>query len=204
MTHPALELRRIGGNRVDLAEAAQPRQLALGELPGGGGASVAQLGHREFPFKALPRLPVADRAHARQRGAQAVAAAQLTHLIDQPAGQHRLEALGNAAMERVAILRNQRKGLQLEGQLGTLAALQGTQWLAGEPPNLECALDALGVARRDAACRRRIDGLQLRMQRWPAALGRLRIDSDADIGVLPRSCIALTAAIASARQRPVE
>ncbi len=50
----------------------------------------------------LPHLPVADAAHRRQAEMQVTARAQPAHLVDQAAGQHRIESFRDAARAATA------------------------------------------------------------------------------------------------------
>src|SRR5260221_9820852 len=135
--------------RFEGSEAAKPGGVALGELAGRGDEAIAQLVLAESAFEKFPGLPVAHRAHARQRGMQGKAGFQGPYLVDQSRGEHRVEARGNVRVE-LRPLRNDRERLERERQWSVLAQLDLRQRLAGHLPDLQRALDALRVVRLDA------------------------------------------------------
>src|SRR5690349_5377164 len=61
--------------RLEIAEAAQPGELPLGELASGGDRLRAHLRRAELAFEMQPRLSITDSAHAGQVGAERVAIA---------------------------------------------------------------------------------------------------------------------------------
>src|ERR1700682_4541363 len=149
----ALELR---GDDLQLPEAAQPGELALGELTGRGDSLLAHLLLADRALEVFPNLAVAHAAHARHSRAQAIAAAQRLHFVDQAGLQHGIEARGDAAMQLVALLGREREGAQVKRQRSAGAALQRRERLAGEAPYFERALDALRIVERDPVCRARV------------------------------------------------
>src|SRR5258706_15472704 len=142
--------------RFHVGEAAQPGELALGGLAGSGDAAVAQLVLAESALEKFPDLPVARRAHARQRRMQGKAGFQGTHLADEPRGEHRIEARSNVRV-KLRSLRHERERLERERQWRVLAELDLRQRLAGQLPDLERALNALRVVRLDALRRFGVD-----------------------------------------------
>jgi hypothetical protein len=105
--------RRIAGHHGAVRHAAQPGQLALGQLAGGGDAAFAQLASGSpAAVQRLPGLAVAHAAHRRQVGVQVAARAQRAHLVQQARRQHGVKALGDALMQPGAVLRLQRKSGQ--------------------------------------------------------------------------------------------
>ena len=78
---------------------AQPGELALGELAGGGNAFFGEIGIIARAGQIIPSLAVADAAHRWHVGRQVATRAQGGHFIDQAAGQHVTKALGDAAMQ---------------------------------------------------------------------------------------------------------
>ena len=131
----------------------------------------------DLALEEFPDLPVADRAHARHRGVEAVLLAQRLHLVDQPHAQHGVEALLDASMQQRAV-GDQGDALELERQLG--AARRPAARDSGLPVSfhtssarwMRCAsFGAMRCAAAGSTLR------QLGVQRRPAALAPPRCRS---------------------------
>ena len=142
---------------------------------------------RELARQVLAHLPVADAGHGRQVVAVA-AGSEAAHLFDEPARDHRVDPLVDAAVE---LLARADEADHRPVEVGRAAGLAGGDRLAGSPVDLQRADHAPDVAQIDAGRVRRVDARQLiRQPLWPLALGQLlqlgsqrRIGRDA--GYLP-------------------
>src|SRR5690606_29979898 len=90
---------RVEPARVELS--AQPGELALGQLAGGGDGLVAEARRVAAAVEVLPGLAVADRADRGQvergrMGLQLRQRPQRAHLVEEAGGEHRVEAAGDA------------------------------------------------------------------------------------------------------------
>jgi len=87
--------------RQDLAvrHAAQPGDLALGQLARRSKASLAQCISSDFPIQHLPGLPVAHTAHAGQIGMQITPGPQVFDFVYQPTRKHGIKPLGNPRVQ---------------------------------------------------------------------------------------------------------
>ena len=112
-----------------------------------------------------PRLAIADGAHRRQVGVQVCTRAQTAHLVDEAGGEHRREALADARVQPGAVVRLERDQRRREA-VGR--AVPGRERPAADAVDLERALDALAVVRRQARRCHRVDRRELGMQRGPA------------------------------------
>src|SRR5690348_16143900 len=85
--------RRSDRERIEPAGTyrAQPRELALGELPCRGDGALAERRRIKLAFEISPRMAVTDAAHRRQLRAEGIPAPQLAQLVDQARLQHRVE-----------------------------------------------------------------------------------------------------------------
>ena len=128
------------------------------------------------PSQMCPRLPVAHAAHRRQPGVERVAAAQRRELCDETVGEHPLEPRLDAPVEGRAVARHERDRHQAERRGAGASAEQPRHRHAGRAPDLERALDALGIGRFQPRGRVRIDLRELGVQRRPAAVPRLGFD----------------------------
>src|SRR5690606_35404472 len=79
--------------------AAQPGELALGELAGGGDGLGAEGGGIGEAVQMAPGLAVADRAHGWQLRVQARVAAQAADLVQEAGLEHGLEAQRDALVQ---------------------------------------------------------------------------------------------------------
>lgn len=208
-SHPAhdlvLGIGRVAGDAVPVGHAAQPGQLAFGQLARGGNAAGVQgleLLARQVRRRALararracgllqrmPALAVADAAHGRQIRVQIGTLHQHPDFAQQALGEHLLKPGRDALMQPGAICGLQRDHFNGQLRRALSALVKRRQRPATDLPDLERACDALAVARRQASCGDRVDFGQLGMQGRPADLGRLTGNVFAHLGVRRRHVV---------------
>src|SRR5690606_25417183 len=170
---PTLPL-RIEPQRIQLP--AQPGELALGQLAGGGDGALAEPGGVAGAVQVLPGLAIADGADCRQverhgMVAQGRQRAQRTDLVEESGGKHGLEARGDARVQRIAPFGGDHQLQYPDRQPPRCRrlALPAADRTTAEAEHLQRALDALGVAGLDAGGGIGIDARQLGVHRRPAA-----------------------------------
>ena len=123
--------------------AAQPGQLALGELARGSDAALDERIHVELAVQVFPRLPIADRAHRRMAGAEAGPRAQPSHFVHEAALEHVAETLRDTLVQHGAVAGPHHELQHAVRQALRPRALLCRQRPAGERDHFERALDAL-------------------------------------------------------------
>src|SRR5690606_31092322 len=133
------------------------------------------------PLEVIPELPVTDRAHRRAVPAEPRTLPEARDLLDETFPEHGLETLADAPGQLSARRRHEPEAQPAGARLGRGAF--GLP-LRDRPPaqlvDLERALDALRVVRRDARRRRRIGAGEPPAQRRPAVPRRLPLPRPAE------------------------
>ncbi len=184
--HPRRRVGRVAGDDVARRQAAQPGELALGELAGRRRAALVQLAV-EAAVERRPGLPVADGAHRGQPGVQVAPRAQPAHLVDEAGVEHGPKAQVDAPPQPLAVGRLQRDQRRVRKRLcrGDRAAVAQVrrQRHAADAVHLERALDALRVAGGQARGGDGVDALQFLPQRVEAVARELRGEPGAHLAV---------------------
>ena len=172
------------GSNARRGRRAQPGELALGELARGGDAALAQRVCVDLAVEELPRLAIADAAHRRHRRRQRVRSRSARSSSTSPAA-----SIASNRRAMASCSRARSGGISAIGDRRHRA----TSRLAppcsadiGWPVNaidLERALDALRVGRRQPRRGRGIDARELGVQRRPAVARGARVDLGAHGGV---------------------
>ena len=156
--------------------ATHPRQLALGKLARCGNGSTLRLRKAVRTIEVRPQLPVTHRAHCRMACREVAMRPEARHFLEKSCLHHALEAPRQTLVKHCAIAWGQHPVAQRPvGERTHGGALQMRDRLSRAVPDLERALDALGVVGRYASGGFGIDAPQLLVQRWPAACCRARI-----------------------------
>ena len=150
----------VAGNGVVVRHAAQPGDLALGQLAGGSNAALTQPGQVErrpragrcLGIECFPGLAIAHAAYRGQVGMQVAARAQRAHFVHKAFRQHGVKAPCNALMQPGAVVGFQGKkdgsayGVCASSSL--FCSVKVGDGLARNMPHLQRTLDALAVGGR--------------------------------------------------------
>src|SRR5699024_1085053 len=90
-------------HNVAVWHAAQPRELALGQLTGGCHSPVNSLVTRDLSIQKHPQLTISDAADGRQASMQIRTLVQCLDLCFQTRFQHGMKSLGNAVVQPGAV-----------------------------------------------------------------------------------------------------